>query len=198
MRLLIASNNKHKIDEINSIFNFSKIEVLTLSDFGLSIEVDEDQNTFIGNARKKAHEVFAAARIPTIADDSGLMVEALNGRPGVHSARYAGLNCSYSENNIKLLAELSSIPKPHRARFVSVICLKSEKYDEIFEGFMDGEITDEPRGTNGFGYDPVFKPDGFDLTYAELSSEEKNKISHRSKSLHKLHEFFERISDELN
>ncbi len=189
MKLLIASNNKHKIDEIKSIFTLGKIEVLSLSEIGLKIEVDEDQNTFIGNARKKAHEVFAAARIPTIADDSGLIVEALNGRPGVHSARFAGLGCTYADNNIKLLRELEDKPKPHRAKFVSVICFKSDKNEEVFEGQMDGEIIDEPRGTNGFGYDPVFKPEGYDLTYAELTAEEKNKISHRSKSLQKLKEF---------
>ncbi|MBM4177047.1 MAG: non-canonical purine NTP pyrophosphatase, partial [Ignavibacteria bacterium] len=124
-----------------------------------------------------------------IADDSGLMVELLDGKPGVHSARYAGPNCSYADNNLKLLKELRNKPKPHRAKFVSIISVKSDNFDEIFEGYMEGEIIDEPRGKNGFGYDPVFKPNGYDLTYAELSSEEKNKISHRAKSLKKLKEF---------
>lgn len=195
MKLLIASNNKHKIGDIKNILISENLDIVSLSDIGLNIEVDEDQDTFIGNARKKAYEIFKATNIPTIADDSGLMVDALDGKPGVHSARYAGPNCSYSDNNNKLISELSNKPKPHRAKFVSVINFKSAEYDEIFEGYFEGEIVESPRGSNGFGYDPVFKPDGYDLTFAELSSEEKNKISHRSRSLQKLKEFLKTITD---
>jgi len=189
MKLLIASNNINKIKEIREILNDSNIEILSLKDLNIDVEIIEDADTFEGNARKKANEIFSIAKIPTIADDSGLMVELLDGKPGVHSARYAGPNCSYADNNLKLLKELRNKPKPHRAKFVSIISFKSDNFDEIFEGYMEGEIIDEPRGKNGFGYDPVFKPNGYDLTYAELSSEEKNKISHRAKSLKKLKEF---------
>lgn len=189
MKLLIASNNINKIKEIREILNDSNIKILSLKDLNIDVEIIEDADTFEGNARKKANEIFSIAKIPTIADDSGLMVELLDGKPGVHSARYAGPNCSYADNNLKLLKELRNKPKPHRAKFVSIISFKSDNFDEIFEGYMEGEIIDEPRGKNGFGYDPVFKPNGYDLTYAELSSEEKNKISHRAKSLKKLKEF---------
>lgn len=194
MKLLVASNNKNKIKEIREILNDYNLEILSLDDLGINVEVIEDADTFEGNARKKAHEVYSIANIPTIADDSGLMVDALDGKPGVHSARYAGPNCSYSDNNNKLISELSNKPRPYRAKFVSIINFKSFEYDEIFEGIFEGEIMDYPRGSNGFGYDPVFMPDGYDLTFAELSSEEKNKISHRSKSLQKLKEFLARIS----
>ena len=195
MKLLVASNNKNKIKEIREILNDYNLEILSLDDLGIDVEVIEDADTFEGNARKKAHEIYSIANIPTIADDSGLMVDALDDKPGVHSARYAGPSCSYSDNNNKLLSELSNKPKPHRAKFVSVINFKSAEYDEIFEGYFEGEIVESPRGSYGFGYDPVFKPDGYDLTFAELSSEEKNKISHRSRSLQKLKEFLKTITD---
>jgi XTP/dITP diphosphohydrolase len=195
MKLLIASNNINKIKEIREILNDSNIEILSLDDLGIDIEVIEDADTFEGNARKKANEIFSVAKIPTIADDSGLMVESLDGRPGVLSARYAGKDCTYADNNKKLLGELKNIPIPHRAKFVSVINLKTENLDEIFDGVCDGEIVDYPRGTNGFGYDPVFRPDGYDLTYAELSSEVKNKISHRAKALAKLSSFLHKLEN---
>ncbi len=193
MKLLIASNNINKIKEIREILNDPNIEILSLNDLDIDVEIVEDADTFEGNARKKANEIFSIAKIPTIADDSGLMVEALNGRPGVLSARYAGEACTYADNNKKLLSELKNIPKPHRAKFVCVVNLKAESIDEIFVGICDGEIVNFPRGTNGFGYDPIFKPDGYDLTYAELPSEVKNKISHRAKALNKLAVFLDKV-----
>lgn len=195
MKLLIASNNVNKIKEIREILNDSNIEILSLNDLNIDVEIIEDADTFEGNARKKANEIFSIAKIPTIADDSGLMVESLNGKPGVLSARYAGKDCTYADNNKKLLSELKNIPKPHRAKFVCVVNLKTENLDEIFEGICDGEIIDHPRGTNGFGYDPIFKPDGYDLTYAELPSEVKNKISHRAKALTKLAAFLNKLEN---
>ncbi len=199
MKIVLATNNPNKVREVKEILNGFNIEVLTLKDLGIDIEIEEDQDTFEGNARKKAYTIFELTKLPTIADDSGLMVEALNGAPGVYSSRYAGEEHNYEKNNLKLLQELRDKPKPHRAKFVCVINFKTETDDEIFIGEVNGEIIDEPRGTNGFGYDPLFKPDGFDLTYAELPSEIKNKISHRYKALLKFRDYlFEKFSRKEN
>lgn len=189
MKIVLATNNPNKVREVKEILNDLNIEVLTLKDLGIEIEIEEDQETFEGNARKKAHTIFELTKIPTIADDSGLMVETLNGAPGVYSSRYAGEEHNYERNNQKLLQELKDKPKPHRAKFICVINYKTETEDEIFIGEVTGEIVDEPRGTNGFGYDPLFKPDGFYATYAELPSEIKNKISHRYKALLKFRDY---------
>lgn len=183
MKIVLATNNPDKIKEVKEILGELGIEILTLNDLGIQIEIEEDQNTFEGNARKKAHTIFNLTKLPTIADDSGLMVDQLNGEPGVYSSRYAGEEHNYEKNNQKLLNELKDKPKPHRAKFICVINYKSDSEDEIFTGIVEGEIVDSPRGTNGFGYDPLFKPDGFEATYAELPSEIKNKISHRYKAL---------------
>lgn len=183
MKVVFATNNPNKIIEVKEILSELDIEVVTLKDLGIEIAIEEDQDTFEGNAKKKSHTIFELTRLPTIADDSGLMVEVLDGAPGVHSSRYAGEDHNYERNNQKLLEELKNKPKPHRAKFVCVVSYKTETEDEIFVGEVSGEIIDEPRGTNGFGYDPLFKPDGFELTYAELPSEIKNKISHRYKAL---------------
>lgn len=197
MKIVLATNNPHKVKEVKEILSELGIEVLTLKDLGIEIEIKEDQNTFEENARKKAHTIFKITKLPTIADDSGLMVDQLNGEPGVHSARYAGEEHNYEKNNQKLLQELKDKPKPHRAKFICVINFKSENEDEIFVGTVEGEIVDLPKGTNGFGYDPLFKPDGFDVTYAELPSEIKNKISHRYKALKKFRDYlFEKVKRE--
>jgi XTP/dITP diphosphohydrolase len=194
MKVVLASNNPNKVKEVKEILGELGIEVLTLKDLEIEIEIEEDQNSFEGNARKKAHTIFELTKLPTIADDSGLMVDQLNGEPGVFSSRYAGEEHNYERNNQKLLQELSGKPKPHRAKFICVINYKSENEDEIFIGTVEGEIVDAPRGTNGFGYDPLFKPDGFDVTYAELPSEIKNKISHRYKALVKFRDYlFEKL-----
>jgi XTP/dITP diphosphohydrolase len=189
MKVVLATNNPNKVKEVSEILRELGVEVFSLKDLGISIEIEEDQNTFEGNARKKAHTIFELTKLPTIADDSGLMVEALNGEPGVFSSRYAGEEHNYEKNNQKLLRELKDKPKPHRAKFICVINYKTETEDEIFIGETKGEIIDEPRGTNGFGYDPLFKPDGFNSTYAELPSEIKNKISHRYKALKKFRDY---------
>ncbi|MCR4418093.1 MAG: RdgB/HAM1 family non-canonical purine NTP pyrophosphatase [Ignavibacteria bacterium] len=194
MKIVLATNNPNKVKEVKEILNELGVEVLTLKDLGIDIEIIEDQDSFEGNARKKAHTIFEITKIPTIADDSGLIVEQLNGAPGVYSSRYAGEEHNYEKNNQKLLQELKDKPKPHRAKFICVINYKSETEDEIFTGMVDGEIVDQPRGTNGFGYDPLFKPDGFNQTYAELPSEIKNKISHRYKALLQFRDYlFERF-----
>ena len=194
MKIVLATNNPNKIREVKEILNGFGIEILTLKDLGIEIEIEEDQDTFEGNARKKAHTIFNLTKLPTIADDSGLMVDQLNGAPGVYSSRYAGEEHNYEKNNQKLLQELRDKPKPHRAKFICVINFKSETDDQLFVGEVEGEIVDFPRGTNGFGYDPLFKPDGFDVTYAELPSEIKNKISHRYKALLKFRDYlFDKI-----
>ena len=194
MKIVLATNNPNKVREVKEILNGLGIEILTLKDLGIEIEIEEDQDTFEGNARKKAHTIFNLTKLPTIADDSGLMVDQLNGAPGVYSSRYAGEEHNYEKNNQKLLQELRDKPKPHRAKFICVINFKTETEDEIFTGIVEGEIVDSPRGTNGFGYDPLFKPDGFDVTYAELPSEIKNKISHRYKALLKFRDYlFDKI-----
>lgn len=199
MKIVLATNNPNKVKEVKEILNELGVEVLTLKDLGIDIEIIEDQDSFEGNARKKAHTIFEITKIPTIADDSGLIVEQLNGAPGVYSSRYACEEHNYEKNNQKLLQELKDKPKPHRAKFICVINYKSETEDEIFTGMVDGEIVDQPRGTNGFGYDPLFKPDGFNQTYAELPSEIKNKISHRYKALLQFRDYlferFKKVSD---
>lgn len=189
MKIVLASNNPDKVKEVKEILGPLGIEVFSLKDLGIKIEIEEDQSTFEGNARKKARTVFELTGLPTIADDSGLMVEALNGEPGVYSSRYAGEEHNYEKNNQKLLQELKNKPEPHRAKFVCFINYITETEDEIFIGETSGEILKEPRGTNGFGYDPLFKPDGFDKSYAELPSEIKNKISHRYKALVKFRNY---------
>ncbi|MEJ5305645.1 MAG: RdgB/HAM1 family non-canonical purine NTP pyrophosphatase [Ignavibacteria bacterium] len=199
MKIVLATNNPNKVKEVKEILNELGIEILTLKDLGIDIEIIEDQDSFEGNARKKAHTIFEITKLPTIADDSGLIVEQLNGAPGVYSSRYAGEEHNYEKNNQKLLQELKDKPKPHRAKFICVINYKSETEDEIFTGMVDGEIVDQPRGTNGFGYDPLFKPDGFNQTYAELPSEIKNKISHRYKALLQFRDYlFERFKKVSN
>ena len=194
MKIVLATNNPDKVREVKEILNGLGIEILTLKDLGIEIEIEEDQDTFEGNARKKAHTIFNLTKLPTIADDSGLMVDQLNGAPGVYSSRYAGEEHNYEKNNQKLLQELRDKPKPHRAKFICVINFKSETDDQLFVGEVEGEIVDFPRGTNGFGYDPLFKPDGFNVTYAELPSEIKNIISHRYKALLKFRDYlFDKI-----
>lgn len=197
MKIIFATKNKHKLKEVREIFSDPPFEILSLDDLNLNIEIEEGHNSFEENARKKAQAIFELTGIPTIADDSGLMVEALGGLPGVHSARYAGEEASYEKNNEKLLDELKNIPPPRLAKFVCVVNLKTHEFDEIFVGICEGEIIEEPRGENGFGYDPLFKPDGYDQTFAELPSEIKNTISHRRKALDNLRMFFERYQSRI-
>lgn len=189
MRLLLATNNLHKLREIREILTPLAVEVLSLKDINLAIEIEEDADTLQGNAIKKSSTIFNITKITTIADDTGLMVDCLSGRPGVYSARYAGEGCSYDDNNIKLLDELKFYPKPWKAKFVSCISIFSNDYQELFIGECFGQIVEDKKGSNGFGYDPVFMAEGFERTYAELSSEEKNKISHRAKAVKKLYNF---------
>ena len=184
MRLLVATRNRHKLEEIRQIFALPGLELLAADDVpGLPEEVVEDAETFEGNALKKARELCAASGLWTLADDSGLEVAALGNAPGVYSARYAGEPCSYPANNAKLLRDLKGIAD-RRARFRCAIALCAPDGREwTVEGRCAGHIIGEERGANGFGYDPLFVPDGYGQTVAELDGGVKNRISHRGIAL---------------
>jgi len=187
MKLVIATRNAHKLEEIRAIFDFQNLDVLSAFDFPDIPDVIEDGNTLEANAIKKAVEISKATNCWALADDSGLEVAALGGAPGIYSARYAGEQCSYADNNEKLLRELAE--KPDRsAQFRTVIALSDPGGSvQTVEGSCPGVIVWELRGTNGFGYDPLFVPDGYSETFAELSSDVKNRISHRARALQKAH-----------
>lgn len=186
-RLVIASRNEKKKQELLQIIQGLDLEVVTLNEFPDAPEVEEDGLTFQENAIKKAREIARFTGCLTLADDSGLEVDALGGRPGVFSARFAGEPSDDERNNQKLLDMLQGIPAQERtARFRCVIAIASpDGRVETTEGTCDGRIGFFPRGQGGFGYDPLFIPDGFKQTFAELSSEVKNRISHRGKALQK-------------
>lgn len=184
--VVFASGNKGKTKEVKDLFRNTDFEVHSLLDFPNFPEIIEDKDTFEANARKKAVEIFEKYKIPVIADDSGLCVSQLNDAPGVYSARYAGEGCSYDDNNRKLLKELSVFPQPHKAKFVCcAVYYDGNDYISTF-GEVHGEILKELRGDKGFGYDPVFVPEGSEKTLAEMDLDEKNKISHRAKAFNKL------------
>jgi len=184
--LIIASNNNHKISELKSILANSNFKVLSMSEAGFFQDIEETGSTFEENATLKARSIALQRHTFVFADDSGLEVEVLDNRPGVYSARYAGKGASDKAKINKLLDELKN--KTNRtARFVSVIAIsRPNGLVDTFRGEVYGKIIDQPKGTNGFGYDPVFVPDGYDKTFAELESEIKNSISHRAKSTAKM------------
>ncbi len=184
MKLLVATRNRHKLEEIRQIFALPGLDLLAADEVsGLPEDVVEDADTFEGNALKKARELCAASGFWTLADDSGLEVVALQNAPGVYSARYAGEPCSYPANNAKLLRELENV-SDRRARFRCALALCApDGRDWTVDGCCHGRIMRELRGANGFGYDPLFVPDGFDMTFAELDAATKNRISHRGNAL---------------
>ena len=184
-KILFATKNNGKLREVKKILG-DEYEVVSLLDYENVPDVVEDKETFIDNAIKKAKEIFDLFNVPVIADDSGLSVEQLNGAPGVYSARYAGINATDEENNKKLLSALKDFSQPHKAKFICTAVYYDGKEYLSAEGEVKGEIIKVPRGNNGFGYDPLFLPDGFEFTTAELSLEEKNKISHRTKAFKEL------------
>lgn len=193
-KYVLASGNKHKLEEISKIVNDFDIELLTMDDVNLSdLEIIEDADTFEGNSYKKAKTVCDITKMPVIADDSGLMVDYLDGAPGVFSARYAGENANYMDNNNKLLSALSSVDENDRgAKFVTVITLLFPNGDKIVaRGEVKGKISKNFRGENGFGYDPLFIVEGKDMTFAEMDSNMKNEISHRAKAMEKLRDNLE-------
>ncbi len=187
MKLVFATNNKHKLEEIQSLLG-NKIQLLSLNDIGFTEEIPEDFNTLEENALQKAQFIYNKFRINCFADDTGLEIEALNGKPGVLSARYAGEGKNSEENTKKVLKQLANVN--HRdARFRTIISLIIDGNTYSFEGIVNGEILTEKHGNAGFGYDPVFKPKGYKVSFAEMSLDEKNKISHRANATKKLVDF---------
>ena len=183
MKLIIASNNKHKIYEIKKILGTKFPEIQSLREAGIDHETVEDGETFLENALKKAREIAEISGCAALADDSGICVDALGGAPGVYSARFSGTHGNDEDNN-KLLLEKLSDKSDKRAHYTCAMALVYPDGREIFaEGYMYGEITDNPRGSAGFGYDPLFIPDGETRTVAEMTDEEKNAISHRANAL---------------
>ena len=183
MQLLIATRNAHKLEEIRQIFDVPGLQIVSAFDFPDVPDVIEDGATLEANAVKKAVELALATGLYALADDTGLEVRALDGEPGVYSARYAGEPADYAANNRKLLQALDGI-EDRTAQFRCVIALSEPGgRAQYVEGICPGRIATEPRGSNGFGYDPLFVPDGYDRTFAELSSDEKNRISHRARAL---------------
>ncbi len=183
MELLIATRNAHKLEEIRAILELPGIEVVGVDAFDDLPEVEEDRDTFEGNATKKAVELAAASGIMTLADDSGLEVDALDGAPGVYSARYAGEPSNDKANNDKLLAALDGVTA-RTARFRCAIALATpEGISETVDGRCEGRIGFAPKGDQGFGYDPLFIPDGHDQTFGQLDSDVKHSISHRGAAL---------------
>ncbi len=188
MKLVIATRNAHKLEEIRAIFNFQNLDVMSAFDFPDIPDVVEDGETLEANAIKKAVEIAKATGCWALADDSGLEVDALDGAPGVYSARYAGEQCSYEANNEKLLRELAG-RDDRSARFRTVIALSDPGGSvQTVAGECPGVIIEELRGANGFGYDPLFVPDGYTETFAELDSDVKNRISHRARALQEAHD----------
>ncbi len=187
MKLVFASNNKHKVKEISHILD-NKITLLSLEEINILEDIPEDEPLIEGNALFKARYVYNATGLDVFADDTGLEIEALNGQPGVHSARFAGESKDSSANIAKVLTMLKGIEN-RKARFRTVIALILESHEYLFEGIITGTIIDEKRGAEGFGYDPVFIPDGKKLTFAQMTLTEKNKISHRAIAFKKLKEF---------
>ncbi|MDY5857972.1 MAG: non-canonical purine NTP diphosphatase [Porphyromonas sp.] len=187
-KLVFATNNKHKLEEIRSILA-GRIEVVSLSDINCYDEIPETADTLEGNALIKARYIYERYQMYCFADDTGLEVDALDGRPGVYSARYAGEGCSFADNVNKMLRELEGVAEPRRAAFRTVIALIDESGEHLFEGRVAGDILTAAEGTGGFGYDPIFRPEGYQASFASLGDEVKNRISHRARATEALAEY---------
>lgn len=183
-QILLATRNRHKVIEFGGIFGDLGIEVLTLESFPGIGEIVEDEPTLEGNALKKARAVFRHAGIPALADDTGLEVFYLNDEPGVYSSRYAGPGATYADNVRKLLANMRGVPPRRRgAQFRCVLAFVPSNVEyRLAEGLVRGVITEQGRGTGGFGYDPIFLPHGYTQTFAEMSLDVKNSLSHRGRA----------------
>ncbi|MBI5648174.1 MAG: RdgB/HAM1 family non-canonical purine NTP pyrophosphatase [Ignavibacteriae bacterium] len=193
--LVIATRNRHKTREIAALLAHLPVRVRDLSEFPDAPEVEEDGETLEANALKKARSAHAHTGLPALADDTGLEVFYLLGAPGVYSARYAGEQATYDDNNRKLLDAMKQVPARKRdARFRCVVAFVYKGEARTFEGAIDGHIGIERRGTNGFGYDPVFYPAGDTLSYAEMSDAEKNAISHRARAVSAFARYLEDVN----
>ncbi|NDW12131.1 non-canonical purine NTP diphosphatase [Bacteroides sp. 214] len=190
-KLVFATNNQHKLEEVSYILG-DQIELLSLKDIGCDVDIPETADTLEGNAYLKAKYVVENYHLDTFADDTGMEVEALNNAPGIYSARYAGDTKDSQANMNKILNELQGIEN-RKARFRTVISLILNGKEYLFEGIINGRIIEEKRGETGFGYDPIFMPDGYEQTFAEMGNEVKNTISHRALAVQKLCEFLRSI-----
>lgn len=184
MKLIFATNNAHKLSEVQAVLG-PLFELVTPRMCGVEEEIPETAETLEGNARQKARYLYERTGLDCFADDTGLEVEALNGAPGVHSARYATDGHDFAANNRLLLKNLEGETN-RRARFRTAICLIEGGEERLFEGIVEGHIIDHESGSEGFGYDPLFVPEGYDCTFAEMSGDEKNAISHRGRAVRKL------------
>jgi len=194
-QLVFATNNKHKLSEIRNLVEseFSgTIEILSLKDISCFEEIPETSSTLEANASEKAFYIFDKYGYNCFADDTGLEIEAIDGRPGVYSARYAGENCSFEDNMNKVLKELEGI-KNRTAKFRTVISLIINGSETQFEGSVSGKMLSDKKGTEGFGYDPIFQADNFDISFAEMDMELKNKISHRGMATKKLLQYLKEL-----
>jgi len=191
MKLVFATNNGNKLKEVQRMLS-SSIEILSLKDIGCFEEIDETETTLVGNAILKANYITKTYHLNCFADDTGLEVESLEGKPGVYSARYAGEPTNSEKNIQKLLSELKN-KENRKAQFSTVICLNIGDQQHLFQGVCKGEILTKKQGENGFGYDPIFRPEGFDQSFAEMSAEEKNHISHRRKAIDQLVSFLKTL-----
>ncbi len=187
MKLVFATNNLHKLKEVQEMLSNS-IEVLSLKDIGCFEDIEETEITLEGNAKLKADYITKKYGFDCFADDTGLEVEALDGKPGVYSARYAGAHGNAEKNMEKLLFELQN-KSSRKAKFRTIIALNLRNKQYLFEGICDGEILNEKTGVKGFGYDPIFKPSNASCSFAEMNSEEKNIISHRGIAIQELVQF---------
>mgnify|MGYP006422316087 CR=1 FL=1 len=186
--LLFATHNVHKVEEVQAVIP-DTIRLQSLTEVKPDLALPETSDTLEGNAAQKAERLYQASGMDCIADDTGLIVDGLHGAPGVYSARFAGEGATDTQNLSLLLARMEGMQR-RNARFKTVICLYWKGKQHFFEGVLEGHITNAPRGTSGFGYDPVFQPKGRQQTLAEMSSSEKNAISHRAQAVKKLATFF--------
>ena len=186
MELVFATNNQHKLEEVQQILG-SKFHLKSLADINCSDDIPETGTTFEENAGQKSRYIFDRFALNCFADDSGLEVDALNNEPGIYSARYSGTR--NSEQNLQLVLDKLGDNTNRKARFITVISLMLDGKEHLFEGIINGQIANKPSGKKGFGYDPIFIPDEYDVTFADLDGVEKNQISHRARAMQKLIEF---------
>jgi XTP/dITP diphosphohydrolase len=184
--LVFATNNQYKADEVNKLLT-GQYKVLSLKDIGCEVDIPETGNTFQQNAAIKSRYVFEHYKLDCFGDDSGLQIDALNAEPGIFSARYSGFRDD--QKNLELVLEKMAGNSNRQARFTTVISLTQAGRDYFFEGVIEGTIRSVPTGNQGFGYDPIFQPNGYEVTFAEMTTEQKNEISHRAIAMKKLIEF---------
>jgi len=184
--LVFATNNQNKADEVSALLE-GQYKILTLKDIGCEVDIPETGITFAENAALKSNFIYEHYNLDCFGDDSGLEVDALDNEPGIYSARYSGIRDD--QKNLELVLQKLSGKTDRKARFITVIALSQGGKDYLFEGKIEGTIRNEPKGDHGFGYDPIFQPDGYGVTFAEMTKAEKNKISHRAIAMNKLIEF---------